>query len=98
VRGDAARWASSCSSSVCCPFAVLLWLSEGAACVGDTCDRYSFLGRATALHELAHAWDATRISDPTRRSYEEATGLTTWFGREVPWVERAGERAAEVLM
>jgi hypothetical protein len=77
---------------------VLLCLSESEACVGAHCDRYTFAGRATALHEFAHAWDLTWLDAATRHRYQEATQLHTWFGGERPWAERAGERAAEVLM
>jgi hypothetical protein len=77
---------------------VLLCLSEQQACVGDACERYTFAGRVTALHEFGHVWDASWLTPRTRRHYLEETGLTAWFDGGLAWSERGGERAAEVLM
>jgi hypothetical protein len=77
---------------------VLLCLDAAAACRDQRCTTYRFGARQTVLHELAHVWERTQLDEARRQRYRETTGLGSWMGVEVPWAERAGERAAEVLM
>jgi branched-subunit amino acid transport protein len=78
---------------------VLLCLDGSSACVGPDCASFSVYARSTVLHELAHAWDLTRLDDRTRRAFLALRGLETWNGdRSVPWEERGAEQAAEILM
>lgn len=51
----------------------------------------------TLIHELAHAWETTRLTDETRNAFMELRGLTEWTGRSVPWSERGAEQVAEVI-
>jgi hypothetical protein len=77
---------------------VLLCFDEGEVCKDPGCGTYTFAARATVLHELAHVWEASELHDADRERYLARTGLATWFGAEVGWSARGGERAAEVLM
>jgi hypothetical protein len=77
---------------------VLLCLDPASACVGEDCATFTFHAQATALHELAHAWDSTWLDEPTRQAFLELRGLEDWRGRGVAWEERGVEQAAEILM
>lgn len=48
-------------------------------------------------HELAHAWEATSVSDETRAVFMEYRGYETWSSSTVPWQERGVEGAAFIL-
>jgi branched-subunit amino acid transport protein len=78
---------------------VLLCLDASSACIGTDCASFSMYARSTVLHELAHAWELTRLDDRTRRAFLALRELETWSGsRAVPWAERGAEQAAEILM
>jgi hypothetical protein len=77
---------------------VLLCLDEADVCPAADCGTSTFAARATVLHELAHVWEANELDDGDRERYLARTELATWFGAEVGWAARGGERAAEVLM
>jgi hypothetical protein len=77
---------------------LLLCFDEARVCVGPSCQSYSLAARTTILHELAHVWLAASLDDRERAAYLERTGLEVWFAGDVPWAERGGERAAEVVM
>jgi hypothetical protein len=77
---------------------VLLCFDEQDVCRSPDCGTYTFAARATVLHELAHVWEANQLDDADRERYLTRTGLATWFGAEVGWSARGGERAAEVLL
>lgn len=51
----------------------------------------------TLIHELAHAWETTSLTDETRTRFMELRGLSEWTGRSVPWSERGAEQVAEVI-
>ncbi len=46
------------------------------------------------LHELAHVWMLQSLDDTTRAAFLDRTGLTSWFGTDLPWRERGVEQAA----
>jgi branched-subunit amino acid transport protein len=78
---------------------LLLCLDEGSACVGPDCMAFTMYARSTVLHELAHAWELTRLDEPTRQSFLALRGLEVWKGsRDVPWAQRGAEQAAEIIM
>lgn len=52
--------------------------------------------KRTLLHELAHAWDHHALTDPVRAQFMNLRGLKGWLSG-VPYAERAGEQAAEVI-
>lgn len=52
--------------------------------------------KRTLLHELAHAWDHHALTDPVRAQFMSLRGLEGWLSG-VPYAERAGEQAAEVI-
>jgi hypothetical protein len=76
---------------------VLLCLDEQATCQNDPCTVYRFRARHVLLHEFAHVWLATNLSDEDRSRFAEHVGLTTWNDSNVPWSERAVEHAAETI-
>jgi hypothetical protein len=49
------------------------------------------------LHELAHAWLLDHAGDSTRAEVLVLSGREVWADESVPWVDRGGEYAAEVL-
>jgi hypothetical protein len=82
----------------CPPADVLLCLDEDQVCADAACTAYRFAARATMLHELAHVWETDALGEADRAAYLELVGLGSWMGAQVPWEQRGGERAAEVLM
>lgn len=52
--------------------------------------------KRTLLHELAHAWDYHALTDPVRDEFMRLRGLEGWLSG-VPYEQRAGELAAEVI-
>lgn len=60
----------------------------------DLCTRL----QATVLHELAHAWEHHTVSEDTRRTFLEHTGLEAWqsYG-DVEWEDRGIEQAAQII-
>jgi branched-subunit amino acid transport protein len=78
---------------------VLLCLDRGSACVGTDCTAFTMYARSTVLHELAHAWELTRLDEPTRQAFLTLRGLEVWKGsRDVVWAQRGVEQAAEIVM
>jgi branched-subunit amino acid transport protein len=78
---------------------LLLCLDKGAACVGPDCTAFTMYARSTVLHELAHAWELTRLDEPTRQGFLLLRDLDVWRGsRDVPWAQRGVEQAAEIIM
>jgi hypothetical protein len=77
---------------------VLLCLDEDELCRDGTCAAFRLGAQQTVLHELAHVWERRWLDDDLRARYREATGSPTWLGAGDAWADRAGERAAEVLM
>lgn len=59
----------------------------------DVCDPT----RHIILHELAHAWLAYTIGDPTKVALLEYWELKTWSDPSVMWTERGSEKAATAL-
>jgi hypothetical protein len=60
----------------------------------DICNSY----RLIVLHELAHAWEHTAISDAVRHEFMAVRGITAWNDGDLPWKERGVEEMAEVLV
>jgi hypothetical protein len=52
--------------------------------------------KSTMVHELAHAWIETTLSEAARQEFLELRGLATWKGGP-DWDGRGAEHAAEVL-
>jgi hypothetical protein len=77
---------------------VLLCLDDRSACGDDTCRTFRLSAQQTVLHELAHVWEQTWLDDARRERYRRVTASPSWMGVDEAWAERAGERAAEVLM
>jgi hypothetical protein len=77
---------------------VLLCLDENELCRDEECAAFRLGAQQTVLHELAHVWEHRWLDDDQRARYREATGSPTWLGGDDAWADRAGERAAEVLM
>jgi hypothetical protein len=50
----------------------------------------------TIIHELAHAWIETTLTDGERQSFLQLRGLTTWTGGD-EWDQRGAEQAAEII-
>ncbi len=53
--------------------------------------------RLITLHELAHAWCETQLSDAERAAFLRARGLTAWTDDRLPRHEWGAEHAAEVV-
>jgi hypothetical protein len=60
----------------------------------DLCTRL----QATVLHELAHAWEHHTMSEDTRQTFLEHTGIEAWqsYG-DVDWEDRGIEQAAQII-
>jgi hypothetical protein len=52
--------------------------------------------KATMIHELAHSWAETTLTDAQRTAFLELRGLDTWTGGST-WDERGAEHAAEII-
>jgi hypothetical protein len=64
-------------------------------CTDDTRPAVEFL----FLHEIAHAWDHSALTDDRREAFLELRGLETWRNDDpARWRERGAEHAAEVLV
>jgi hypothetical protein len=50
----------------------------------------------TIVHEFAHAWIETTLTESERQAFLELRGLDTWVGG-TEWGERGAEQAAEIL-
>jgi hypothetical protein len=53
--------------------------------------------RRTLVHELGHAWVESALTEAERDAFMRERGLESWNSREVPWVERGFEQAAELI-
>jgi hypothetical protein len=73
------------------------WTECRDICTDATCERYRRAARMTVLHELAHVWEAAQLDPVDRERYLQLTGLDNWLSTDVPWHERGGERAADVV-
>lgn len=65
-------------------------------CVSETGRARDLKVKRTLLHEFAHAWDHHALSDEVRSAFTDARGSGGWLAG-VPYQERAGEHAAEVI-
>lgn len=59
----------------------------------SVCDDFPYV----VTHELAHAWEAARLTDPDRERYLAHRGLDVWLAADVPWGERGIEDAAFIV-
>ena len=50
----------------------------------------------TMVHELAHAWLETTLTDEERKAFLELRGLNMWAGGD-EWDQRGAEQSAEIL-
>lgn len=55
------------------------------------------LNRETLVHELAHAWVETNLTEEAKADFMRHRGLATWNDHSVPWADRATEHAAEIV-
>ncbi len=51
----------------------------------------------TILHEFAHAWAHTNLTDDTRQAFLARRGLETWHDSDTDWEEQGTEHAAEII-
>jgi len=49
------------------------------------------------VHELAHAWVDSNVSDGTREEFVVLTEAETWNSRSSEWNDRGTERAADLI-
>jgi hypothetical protein len=77
---------------------ILLCLGERAVCRDEACTTFRQSAQQTVLHELAHAWALTWLDAAARERYRDLTASPSWSGADDAWADRAGERAAEILM
>lgn len=49
------------------------------------------------LHELAHAWAETHLTDEARSAFIEMRGAPTWNDLGFAWKDRGTEQAAEII-
>jgi hypothetical protein len=77
---------------------ILLCLDDRSVCRDETCTTFRLGAQQALLHELAHVWEHTWLDDRQRDGYREVTRSPSWLGADDAWADRAGERAAEVLM
>jgi hypothetical protein len=63
-------------------------------CTRDSSEPYQ---RKFALHEMAHAWTETNVSDGVLRAFMQRQRVDAWNDRSFPWKERGTEQAAEVI-
>jgi hypothetical protein len=52
--------------------------------------------KATMIHELAHSWVETTLTNTQRTAFLQLRGLDTWTGGS-SWDERGAEHAAEII-
>lgn len=55
------------------------------------------LNRETLIHELAHAWVDSNVTETARAEFTRHRGLEVWNDHSVPWAGRATEHAAEIV-
>jgi hypothetical protein len=55
------------------------------------------VARLTTLHELAHAWAETQLTDAEQESFVALRGLEVWADQRAPRHEWGAEHAAEVV-
>lgn len=55
------------------------------------------IDKATILHELAHAWANTNMSEERQAEFTQWRGLDTWNDHDHAWEERATEHVAETF-
>jgi hypothetical protein len=65
----------------------------------DICNRGSGSTdpRHTLLHELAHAWSLTNMTDDDITEFVAHRGLDHWYSNETPWWQMGQEQAAEII-
>lgn len=49
------------------------------------------------VHELAHAWEFSTLTDSTRTAFMRLRGADDWSSDSVEWWERGSEQAAEII-
>jgi hypothetical protein len=67
------------------------------AICGFNWDRFVVSARKTVLHELAHAWAGSQLSEEDRRRFVEFRGLATWGDDQIPWIQQGSEQAADII-
>jgi hypothetical protein len=55
------------------------------------------MARRTLLHEMAHGWVESNLSEAGRDRFLELRALSTWNDHTVAWEERGFEQAAEIM-
>lgn len=51
----------------------------------------------TLVHELAHAWGESNLTDVVKATFMQHRGLTVWNDKALAWEERGIEQAAAVV-
>lgn len=70
-----------------------LYRSDGSAHRIGVCT----VTEIVVLHELAHAWDHTTLSDADRDRFLAHTGLESWSDPDIEWKRRGTERSANTV-
>lgn len=55
------------------------------------------IDKKSILHELAHAWTHSNLTDRQRSEFTALRGLEAWNDHNLEWSERATEHAAETI-
>ena len=77
--------------------AITVCPNASSLCDDGDCTHPNTYSSQSILHELAHAWVADNVDDPTRHRFMAVAGVTTWDDRESAWAPRGEEVAAEAL-
>jgi len=64
---------------------------------GFNWDRFLITPKKTLLHELAHAWAGSNLTEETKDRFVRFRGLNTWGDDRFPWAEQGSEQAAEII-
>jgi hypothetical protein len=78
-------------------WSLFLCFDEDDLCVDEFCSSFATGPKHVLLHELAHVWLRTNLSDDDREAFTRFVGLSVWSDREVEWADQAMEHAAESL-
>lgn len=92
------------SSGIALPDVSIVFPSKESECYGfggfyipaEQAVRICRPSKTTMIHELAHAWIETTITDDERGAFLELRGLETWVGGD-EWDQRGAEQAAEIV-
>jgi hypothetical protein len=77
---------------------IQMCFGEDELCTDDAdCTEPARIARLNMLHEMAHVWLTENLDEETRQAFLELRGLEQWTHRDLDWVERGVEHAAEII-